>query len=317
MKKILLIGACGQLGSELTTVLRQNYGYENVIASDINAPKMDMANDFFEHLDVLNKKSLGQIIDKHQITEIYNLAAILSAIGEKNPKFAWKLNMDGLINTLDVAREKNLEKIYWPSSIAVFGPDTPSDQTPQTTIMNPNTVYGISKLAGERWCEYYYLKYGVDVRSIRYPGLIGYKGLPGGGTTDYAVDIYFKALSGQVFDCFLKKDSYLPMMYMPDAIKATIDIMETSREQVKIRSSYNLSAMSFSPEEIAAEIQKHVPGLTVKYQPDFRQSIADSWPDSIDDSAAKHDWDWQPEYNLAKMTIDILENLKKRSRSFK
>ncbi len=316
MKKILIIGACGQLGSELTVELRNMYGYENVIASDINAPKMDMADDFFEHLDVLNKKSLGEIIDKHQITSIYNLAAILSAIGEKNPKFAWKLNMEGLINTLDVAKEKNLDKIYWPSSIAVFGPDTPSSNTPQTTIMNPSTVYGISKLAGERWCEYYFLKYGVDVRSIRYPGLIGYKGQPGGGTTDYAVDIYFKALASQVFECFLKEDTYLPMMYMPDAIKATIDLMEAPADRVAIRSSYNLGAMSFSPSEIVAEIKKHLPEFVASYKPDFRQSIADSWPDSIDDSAARNDWNWLPKFDLGLMTTDILKNLKKRASSF-
>ncbi len=313
MKKILIIGACGQLGSELTAELRAIYGYENVIASDINAPKMDMANDFFEHLDVLNKKNLGEIIDRHKITTIYNLAAILSAIGEKNPKFAWKLNMDGLINTLDVAREKKLEKIYWPSSIAVFGPDTPTKNTPQTTIMNPNTVYGISKLAGERWCEYYFLKYGVDVRSIRYPGLIGYKAHPGGGTTDYAVDIYFKAIAGRLFECFLKEDTYLPMMYMPDAIKATIDLMNAASDKINVRSSYNLAAMSFSPSEIVAEIKRHLPEFNAVYHPDFRQEIADSWPDSIDDSAARNDWNWLPGFDLEKMTADILENLKKRA----
>lgn len=316
MKKILIIGACGQLGSELTSALRQCYGYENVIASDINAPKMDLADDFFEHLDVLNKKAFGEVVDKYQIDEIYNLAAILSAIGEKNPKFAWKLNMEGLINSLDVAREKNVSKIYWPSSIAIFGPDTPPDLTPQNTIMNPNTVYGISKLAGERWCEYYYLKYGVDVRSIRYPGLIGYKALPGGGTTDYAVDIYFKALSGQAFDCFLEKDTLLPMMYMPDAIKATIELMQAEKSAISVRSSYNLAAMSFSPEEIALSIKDHLPGFVINYKPDFRQTIANSWPNSIDDSVARKDWGWDPEFDLKKMTQDILNNLKKRSGQF-
>ena len=316
MKKILIIGACGQLGSELTAALRQRYGYENVIASDINAPKMDLADDFFEHLDVLNKKAFGEVVDKYQINEIYNLAAILSAIGEKNPKFAWKLNMEGLINSLDIAREKKLDKIYWPSSIAIFGPDTPADNTPQTTIMNPNTVYGISKLAGERWCEYYHLKYDVDIRSIRYPGLIGYKALPGGGTTDYAVDIYFKALAGQVFDCFLKKDTRLPMMYMPDAIKATMDLMEAEKNNITVRSSYNLAAMSFSPEEIAESIRHHLSDFIINYKPDFRQSIAESWPNSIDDSTARKDWNWQPAFNLEKMTKDILQNLKKRSGLF-
>ena len=316
MKKILIIGACGQLGSELTTTLRQRYGYENVIASDINAPKMDLADDFFEHLDVLNKKAFGEVVDKHQIDEIYNLAAILSAIGEKNPKFAWKLNMEGLINSLDIAREKKINKIYWPSSIAIFGPDTPHDDTPQNTIMNPNTVYGISKLAGERWCEYYYLKYDIDIRSIRYPGLIGYKALPGGGTTDDAVDRSFKAWAGKVFNCFLKKDTLLPMMYMPDAIKASMVLMEAEKSAISVRSSYNLAAMSFSPQDIAQTIRQHLPGFIIKYKPDFRQSIAETWPNSIDDSAAREDWGWQPEFNLEKMTKDILENLKKRSGQF-
>ncbi len=316
MKKILIIGACGQLGYELTTALRELYGYENVIASDINAPKMDLADDFFEHLDVLNKKALGEVVDKYKIDEIYNLAAILSAIGEKNPKFAWKLNMEGLINSLDIAREKKISKIYWPSSIAIFGPDTPADMTPQTTVMNPNTVYGISKLAGERWCEYYFLKYGVDIRSIRYPGLIGYKAQPGGGTTDYAVDIFFKALSGQIFDCFLQKGTLLPMMYMPDAIKATIELMAADKSNISVRSSYNLAAMSFGPEEIAEAISRYIPGFTINYKPDFRQSIAESWPNSIDDSVARNDWGWQHEYDLGKMTKDILENLKSRSGQF-
>ncbi|MDN5215722.1 NAD-dependent epimerase/dehydratase family protein [Fulvivirgaceae bacterium BMA12] len=316
MKKILIIGACGQLGYELTTALRDLYGYKNVIASDINAPKMDLADDFFEHLDVLNKKAFGEVVDKYEIDEIYNLAAILSAIGEKNPKFAWKLNMEGLINSLDIAREKKISKIYWPSSIAIFGPDTPADMTPQTTVMNPNTVYGISKLAGERWCEYYFLKYGVDIRSIRYPGLIGYKAQPGGGTTDYAVDIFFKALSGQVFDCFLQKGTMLPMMYMPDAIKATIELMAAEKSNISVRSSYNLAAMSFGPEEIAEAISRYIPGFIINYKPDFRQSIAQSWPNSIDDSVARNDWGWQHEYDLEKMTKDILENLKSRSGQF-
>ncbi|MDN5201600.1 NAD-dependent epimerase/dehydratase family protein [Fulvivirgaceae bacterium BMA10] len=312
MKKILIIGACGQLGSELTFELRKLFGHENVIASDINAPKMDLADEYFEHLDVLNKEELNNIIDKHNISEIYNLAAILSAIGEKNPKFAWKLNMEGLINTLDVAKEKNLTKIYWPSSIAVFGPDTPRKNTPQDTIMNPNTVYGISKLAGERWCEYYFQKYGVDIRSLRYPGLIGYKSLPGGGTTDYAVDIYYKAISGKNFECFLNKDTYLPMMYMADAIKATIDLMQADKEDIQIRSSYNLAAISFTPEEISNSIKKTFPDFEITYKPDFRQAIADSWPDSIDDSKAREDWGWNHEYDLDRMTEDILLNLKRR-----
>ena len=316
MKKILIIGACGQLGYELTTTLRRSYGHEHVIASDINAPKEALAGDFFEHLDVLDKRAFGKIVEKHQIDEIYNLAAILSAVGEKNPKMAWKLNMEGLINSLDITREKKVRKIYWPSSIAIFGPDTPPDQTPQNTIMNPNTVYGISKLAGERWCEYYHSKYGVDVRSIRYPGLIGYKAMPGGGTTDYAVDIYFKATSGEVFECFLEKDTLLPMMYMPDAIKATIDLMEADKADISVRSSYNLASMSFSPEDIASAIRRHIPDFEIRYKPDFRQSIADSWPNSIDDTTARKDWGWQPAFDLEKMTGDILANLKQRSSQF-
>ncbi len=309
MPKILMIGACGQLGTELTIALRKIYGHENVIASDINAPKMGFADEYFEHLNVLDAKMLGDIVDKRGITEIYNLAAILSAVGEMNPKFAWKLNMEGLLNTLDVAKEKKLDKVFWPSSIAVFGPNTPPENTPQNTIMNPDTVYGISKLAGERWCEYYHQKYGVDVRSLRYPGLIGYKGLPGGGTTDYAVDIYHKALAGQKFECFLSEDTYLPMMYMPDAIKSTVELMQAESNLIKVRSSYNLSAMSFSPKEIAESIKKHIPDFEISYTPDFRQAIADSWPGSIDDTQAHEDWGWQPNYDLDKMTGDILKNL--------
>lgn len=309
MPKILMIGACGQLGAELTIALREIHGHENVIASDINAPKMGFADGYFEHLNVLDAKMLGDIVDKRGITEIYNLAAILSAVGEMNPKFAWKLNMEGLLNTLDVAKEKKLDKVFWPSSIAVFGPSTPSENTPQNTTMNPDTVYGISKLAGERWCEYYHQKYGVDVRSLRYPGLIGYKGLPGGGTTDYAVDIYHKALAGQKFECFLSEDTYLPMMYMPDAIKSTVELMQADSNLIKVRSSYNLSAMSFSPKEIAESIKKYIPDFEISYTPDFRQAIADSWPGSIDDVQAQEDWGWQPNYDLDKMTADILKNL--------
>jgi len=309
MPKILLIGACGQLGTELTIALRKIYGHENVIASDINAPKMGFADAYFEHLNVLDDRMLGDIVDKRGITEIYNLAAILSAVGEMNPKFAWKLNMEGLLNTLDIAKEKKLDKVFWPSSIAVFGPNTPSQNTPQNTIMDPDTVYGISKLAGERWCAYYHQKYGVDVRSLRYPGLIGYKGLPGGGTTDYAVDIYHKALAGQKFECFLSEHTYLPMMYMPDAIKSTLELMQADIENIKVRSSYNLSAMSFSPKEIAASIKKLIADFEISYNPDFRQAIADSWPGSIDDTQAQKDWGWKPAYTLDKMTTDILKNL--------
>lgn len=309
MDKILVIGACGQLGSELTLELRKIYGEENVIASDINEAKPELQNGPFEKLDVMDASRLYELVEQYNITQIYNLAAILSAVGEKKPKFAWKLNMEGLLNVLEVAREKKLDRIYWPSSIAVFGPNTPQDNTPQDCVMDPNTVYGISKQAGERWCEYYHEKYGVDVRSLRYPGLIGYKSLPGGGTTDYAVDIYHKALEGQTFECFLDKGTYLPMMYMPDAIKATIDLMQADAKDVKVRSSYNLSALSFEPEELAAAIRKHIPEFKIEYKPDFRQPIADSWPNSIDDSRAREDWNWQHQFDLDKMTEDILENL--------
>ncbi|MDX5437094.1 MAG: NAD-dependent epimerase/dehydratase family protein, partial [Pontibacter sp.] len=284
---VLVIGACGQLGSELTLELRNMYGGSNVVAADIAAPKQaDLCDSGpFEKVDVLDTKVLADLASKYKFKQIYHLAAVLSATGEKNPKFAWKLNMDGLFNVLDLALEHKVEKVYWPSSIAVFGPNTPRQNTPQHTVMDPNTVYGISKQAGERWCEYYFEKYGLDVRSLRYPGLIGYKALPGGGTTDYAVDIYHKALKGETYECFLSQNTYLPMMYMPDALKSTLDLMHAPAEQVKVRSSYNLSAMSFSPEEIAASIRKFIPDFKITYKPDYRQQIADSWPQSIDDSA--------------------------------
>ncbi|MGK7390945.1 MAG: NAD-dependent epimerase/dehydratase family protein [Candidatus Cyclobacteriaceae bacterium M2_1C_046] len=313
MTKILVIGACGQLGSELTLALREKFGNEAVIASDIKKPGEELMNGPFEVLDALKGDRLEEIINEHKITQIYHLAAILSATGEKNPLFAWQLNMDSLLLVLEAARKHKLDKIYWPSSIAVFGPDTPTTETPQTTVMNPNTVYGISKLAGERWCEYYFEKFGVDVRSLRYPGLIGYKTAPGGGTTDYAVDIYYKAVAGRKFECFLREDTYLPMMYMDDAVKATIDLMEADTEKIKVRSSYNISAISFSPKEISESIKKHVPDFTITYNPDFRQKIADSWPDSIDDSAARKDWGWKESFDLDKMTRTILEGLKEET----
>ena len=309
MDRILVIGACGQLGSELTNELGKVFGNDNVIASDISKPNAAIENFQFEQLDIMNADRLSEIVDHYKITQIYHLAAILSAKGEENPQWAWNLNMTGLLNVLEVAKEKNLSKIYWPSSIAVFGPTTPRENTPQHTVMDPNTVYGISKLAGERWCEYYFDKYGVDVRSLRYPGLIGYKSLPGGGTTDYAVDIYHKALHGDPFECFLSENTYLPMMYMQDAIKATIDLMQTPAEKVKIRSSYNVSAISFSPKEIVTSIQKHIQAFSATYKADFRQAIADSWPDSIDDTEARNDWGWNPSFDLDSMTSDILTNL--------
>ncbi len=309
MSKVLVIGAFGQLGSELTLALRNIHGTDNVIAADIRKPQGPLSDGPFEQLDVLNGKELGRIVNVHNIQQIYHLAAILSAKGESNPKFAWQLNMDSLINVLELAREKQLEKIYWPSSIAVFGPNTPKQNTPQNTVMDPNTIYGISKLAGERWCEYYFEKYGVDVRSLRYPGLIGYKAKPGGGTTDYAVDIFYKAIEKGNYECFLRPNTYLPMMYMDDAIRATIEIMEADHASIKVRSSYNVGALSFSPEEIALEIKKHLGDFSIHYAPDFRQEIADSWPDSIDDSQARTDWNWQPDYGLKKMTETILAGL--------
>ncbi len=309
MRKILITGANGQLGSELTLELRKVVGSENVIASDIREPGKIQSEGPFEELDVMDNKSYADVINKYQITEIYHLAALLSANAEKNIEMAWSLNMDGLIHTLQLAKKYQVQKVFWPSSIAVFGPDAIKKKTPQNSPCNPTTVYGITKVAGEQWCSYFHRKFGVDVRSIRYPGLIGYKSLPGGGTTDYAVDIFHKAIIGQPFVCFLDRNSALPMMYMSDAVKATIDLMNAPAEKLTVRTSYNVSAISFTPEEIAAAIQVHMPEFSIKYEPDYRQEIANSWPDSIDDSVAKRDWGWQPDYHLAKMTAEILQNL--------
>lgn len=310
-EKILVIGASGQIGVELTLALRKIYGASNVVASDLREQNALLEGTGpYVSLDVMNKEMLHVQVIRQNITQIYLLAAILSATGEKNPGLAWHLNMQGLLNVLDIAKEEKLTKVYWPSSIAVFGPTSPKQNCPQQTIIEPTTVYGISKYAGEFWCNYYFHKYGVDVRSLRYPGLISYKSPPGGGTTDYAVEIYHEALGDEHYDCFLKEDTYLPMMYMPDAIRATIELMEAPKEKISIRTSYNLSAISFSPKEITAEIKKHIPGLTVSYEPDYRQAIADSWPQSIDDSVARKDWGWKHEYDLAKMTEDMLRNLK-------
>lgn len=306
--KILVTGALGQLGSELVDALRKDFGADNVVASDIRNPSENTG--IFEIIDVLDKNRIDEVVEKHQITQIYHLAAMLSAKGEENPAFAWKLNMDSLIHVLEIAKSKKLDKIYWPSSIAVFGPSSPKNHTPQHCIMDPNTVYGISKLAGERLCEYYFNKFDVDVRSLRYPGLIGYKALPGGGTTDYAVDIYYKAKANQDFECFLSENTYLPMMYMDDAINATIQLMKAPKENVKERTSYNLSSLSFSPKEQAESIQKMYPQFNILYQPDFRQKIADSWPSSIDDSKARQDWGWQHQFELDDMTTIMLEKIK-------
>ncbi len=308
--KILLIGAGGQLGSELTQGLWSLHGIDNVISSDIKDPQGILKEGRFEKLDVMQKDKLFELLKTNEITQVYHLAALLSATGEQDPRWAWKLNMESLLYVLEAANELKLDKVYWPSSIAAFGPTTPRDNTPQDTTMDPTTVYGITKLAGERWCEYFFRRYGVDVRSLRYPGLIGYKTQPGGGTTDYAVDIYFKALAEKKYECFLSADTYLPMMYMNDAVKATLDLMEAPAEKIKIRSSYNISSMSFCPAQIASSIKNHIPDFTISYKPDFRQAIADSWPKSIDDSRARDDWGWQHGFGLEEMTKDILDNLK-------
>lgn len=309
-EKILVIGSSGQIGTELVHNLRVIYGIDSVIASDVKVT--EQAKDGpFEVVDVMNADLLLEIVKRHKVTQIYLLAALLSATAEKMPKFGWDLNMQGLFNVLDLAKEKHIEKVYWPSSIAVFGPNTPKLNTPQYTIMEPSTVYGISKQAGERWCEYYFNKYGVDVRSLRYPGLIGWKSAPGGGTTDYAVHIFHEAIKTGQYECFLSENTVLPMMHMEDAINATIGIMQAPAEQVKIRSSYNIAGCSFSPKEIATEIQKHIPDFKISYKPDSRQQIADSWPQSINDEYAQKDWSWSKKYDLQALTADMIKNLKK------
>ena len=310
-KFILIIGACGQIGTELTLALRDKYGKDSVIASDIREGNSElMASGPFELLDATNYEAIEDVVMHYEIDEVYLMAAMLSATAEKFPMRAWNLNMNSLFNVLNLAKEKKISKIFWPSSIAVFGPNTPKLNTEQNTIMEPSTVYGISKQSGERWCEYYFKKYGVDVRSVRYPGLISWKTLPGGGTTDYAVEIYHKALSDKKYNCFLKEDTVLPMMFMDDAIRATIDIMDSKPEHIKIRSSYNLAAMSFDPAEIANSIRKHIPEFKISYEPDFRQHIADSWPSSINDIDAQKDWGWKPEFDLDKTTKEMLKQLR-------
>ena len=309
-ERILVIGASGQIGVELTMALRKMYGNNNVIASDLREqnPLLQGTGPYVS-LDVMNKEMLHVQVIRQGITQIYLLAAILSATGEKNPNLAWNLNMQGLLNVLDIAREEKLHKVYWPSSIAVFGPTSPKANCPQQTIIEPVTVYGISKYAGEFWCNYYHQRYGVDVRSLRYPGLISYKSAPGGGTTDYAVEIFHEALEEKKYECFLRADTYLPMMYMPDAIRATIELMEADAAKISVRTSYNISGMSFSPSEIATAIKERIPEFSITYKPDYRQQIADSWPQSIDDSVARKDWGWKEEYNLTEMTKDMLDNL--------
>ncbi|MEL6132960.1 MAG: NAD-dependent epimerase/dehydratase family protein [Bacteroidota bacterium] len=307
---ILVIGALGQIGSDLTAALRAAWGVERVVAADIRKPEIEEGP--FVLLDVTDKEAIIEVVQRYAIREIYHLAAILSAKGEQKPQLAWEINMKGLLNILEIAREYPVEKVFWPSSIAVFGPNSPKIETPQYCVTDPNTVYGISKLAGERWCEYYFEKYGVDVRSLRYPGLISYKGDPGGGTTDYAVEIYHHAVKGESYTAFLREDAALPMMYMPDAIRATIELMQAPASDIAIRSSYNLGGISFTPAEIYASIKQHLPTFEVDFMPDFRQEIADSWPSSVDDSQAQQDWGWEMAYDLEKMTNDMLIHLRQR-----
>ena len=310
MNKLLVIGAGGQLGSELTKALVNTHGSDAVIATDFQeSVKSKFAYCRFQTLDVLDKDAIANLIQEEKITQVYHLAAILSANGEKNPVQAWDINMQGLLNVLELAKEFKLDKVFWPSSIAVFGPNSTKKNTPQDAFKNPTTVYGISKLAGEHWCEYYFNTYGVDVRSLRFPGLIGYKSLPGGGTTDYAVDIYYKAVNKEPFTCFLQEDTALPMMYMEDAVQATLQLMAAPASNIQIRTSYNLAGMSFSPKEIAESIRSHYPEFSVQYAPDFRQKIADSWPSSVNDDCARNDWGWKASFSLAEMTAEILTQL--------
>ncbi|MEC3905930.1 NAD-dependent epimerase/dehydratase family protein [Tamlana sp. 2201CG12-4] len=310
--RILIIGACGQIGSELTYKLRHIYGNENVIASDISYSNLDIVNSgIFEIVDAKDYASVKTCVEKFNIDTVYLMAAMLSATGEKYPMKAWDLNMTSLFNVLNLAKSKFIDKVFWPSSIAVFGPTTPVDYTPQYTIMEPTTVYGITKQVGERWCEYYYNKYNVDVRSLRYPGIISWKTLPGGGTTDYAVEIYHEALKNKSYECFLKEDTALPMMFMDDAIQATVDIMSAETDAIKIRSSYNVAAISFTPKAIAESIKKYIPEFEITYKPDYRQDIASSWPQTINDSYARQDWKWRHKFSLDDITNEMLLQLRK------
>ena len=306
-EKFLVIGASGQIGVELTMALRKLYGNANVIASDLREEnELLRGTGPYVSMDVMNKEMLHVQVIRQGITQIYLLAAILSATGEKNPNLAWNLNMQGLLNVLDIAKEEKLTKVYWPSSIAVFGPSSPKINCPQKTVIEPVTVYGISKFAGEFWCNYYHKRFGVDVRSLRYPGLISYKSAPGGGTTDYAIEIFHEALVNKKYECFLSAGTNLPMMYMPDAIRATLELMEAPSSSISIRTAYNISSMSFNPADIAAEIKKHIPEFSISYKEDYRQAIADSWPQSIDDSVARNDWGWKEEYDLEKMVNEMI-----------
>lgn len=304
--KILITGASGQIGSNLVEQLTQNNHI--VIASDLRKPSFS-ATDHNVELDVLDKENIQRIVNEFDVDVVYHLAAILSASGEKNPRRAWDVNMAGLLHILDVAKEHNC-KVFWPSSIAVFGPSSSKHFTPQNTVLQPETVYGISKVAGELWCKYYFDHFGVDVRSLRFPGLISWKGQPGGGTTDYANEIFFEAVKANQYTCFLKDDTYLPMLYMDDAIDGMIAVMNAPKEQISVRTSYNISGMSFSPKEVMQEILKQYPDFTIQYEPDFRQQIAESWPASVDDQVARNDWNWQPKYDLAKMSAEMLAEIK-------
>jgi nucleoside-diphosphate-sugar epimerase len=314
MTRILVTGAVGQIGSELTMALRERFGNENVVAAGHRTAPGPTLRDSgpFEFLDVTKKETIDAVVDKYQIDTIYHLAAILSAVGEQKPHLCWHVNINGLYNVLDVAREREMTRLFCPSSIAVFGPETPRENTPQETILSPATMYGVTKVSGELLCDYYFQQFGVDVRGIRYPGLISNETLPGGGTTDYAVAIFYEAIANKRYTCFVGQETVLPMMYMPDAVRASIDLMEADFAQLKHHTNFNLAAMSFSAGELAAEIKKHIPDFEIEYQPDFRQAIADTWPRTIDDSAARQEWGWQPDYDLAAMTVDMLEKLTKR-----
>jgi nucleoside-diphosphate-sugar epimerase len=314
MKRILVTGACGQIGSELTMELRQKYGHENVVATGHRTKPSEKLRQSgpFEFIDVTRRETVEEVVEKYDIDTIYHLAALLSAIGEEKPQLAWDVNINGLYNVLEVTRERELTRVFCPSSIAVFGPETPRDNTPQETILRPTTMYGVTKVAGELLCDYYFRRFGLDVRGLRYPGIISSETLPGGGTTDYAVEIFYEAIKHKRYTCFLREDTVLPMMYMPDCIKGSIDLMEADLSGLKHHSDFNMAAMSFSPAELVAEIKKHIPEFTCEYQPDFRQAIADSWPMTIDDSAAREEWGWKPSYDLAAMTADMLEKLGQR-----
>jgi nucleoside-diphosphate-sugar epimerase len=310
--KVLIIGACGQIGSELTYALRAQNGVQSVIASDINKGNLELVNSGpFEIIDAKDFESIKDCVLKHKVNTIYLMAAMLSARGEKHPELAWNLNTTSLFNVLNLAKEKIIKKIFWPSSIAVFGPSTPKINTPQRTIMEPVTVYGITKQVGERWCEYYHKNYGVDVRSVRYPGIITWKTLPGGGTTDYAIDIFHKAITEKKYECYIAEDTELPMMFMDDAVRATINLMEANTDKINIRSSYNLAGISFTPKQIAESIQKLIPDFSINYNPDFREEIANTWPQSIDDSQAREDWNWHHDFTLEDITTEMLKQIGK------